>query len=154
MWGSATNREREREFSNEYGWWWRPQRDKSEINITPLVDVVLVLLIIFMVVTPELQRGKEVHLPLASTAAQRKDGGDPVIISVKPDKTYFVEQEQVELDGIVDRIKEVLDRLPGTTFMIKADKDLNNGDVKALINEVRKSCAPGVSLAASTPEGK
>jgi biopolymer transport protein ExbD len=132
----------------------KPGAIKSEINITPLVDVVLVLLIIFMVVTPELQRGKEVHLPVASTAAQRKDGGDPVIISIKADKTMYVEQEETPLDGISDRIKEVLDRLPGTSVIIKGDSELTYGDVKALINEVRKSGAPGVSLAASTPEGK
>jgi biopolymer transport protein TolR len=132
----------------------KPGAIKSEINITPLVDVVLVLLIIFMVVTPELQRGKEVHLPVASTAAQRKDGGDPVIVSIKLDKTMFVEQEETPLDGISDRIKEVLDRLPGTSVIIKGDSELTYGDVKALINEIRKSGAPGVSLAASTPEGK
>jgi len=66
---------------------------KGDINITPLVDVVLVLLIIFMVVTPELQRGKEVELPNASTAKRKEDAGDPVVVSIDKTGAWYVEQE-------------------------------------------------------------
>jgi len=132
----------------------KPGAVKSDINITPLVDVVLVLLIIFMVVTPELQRGKEVQLPAATTAKQRENGGDPIIVSAKADKTFYIEQDQTALDQIGINIKTTLENTPGRNVVIKGDKALLYGDVKALIAEIRKSGAPGVSLAASVPEGK
>jgi len=125
---------------------------KSDINVTPLVDVVLVLLIIFMVVTPELQRGKEVHLPHASTAKERKDGGDPVIVSLKSDKSIYVEQESVTLESIADRVKQILEVFPGKSFIIKGDSALTYGDVRGLISALRKAGAQGVSLAADTNE--
>src|SRR5215204_4749359 len=71
----------------------------SQINITPLVDVVLVLLIIFMVVTPMLQRGRDVHLPKAKPAAGEKAASDPLVLSVTPDRKLWVEsQESTEAD--------------------------------------------------------
>lgn len=127
---------------------------KSDINVTPLVDVVLVLLIIFMVVTPELQRGKEVKLPIASQAAQRKDGGDPLIVSFKSDKTTFIEQEEVPMDKIAQSIKDSMVLIPNRSVLIKGDAGLTYGDVKKLIAEIRASGVQSVSLAASTPEGK
>lgn len=132
----------------------KPGAVRSEINITPLVDVVLVLLIIFMVVTPELQRGKEVQLPKATTAKQRENGGDPIIVSAKADRTFYVEQDPVALDQMAATIKTTLAATPNRNVVIKGDKELSYGDVKSLIAEIRKSGAPGVSLAASVPEGK
>ena len=64
---------------------------RSEINVTPLVDVVLVLLIIFMVITPMLQRGKAVTLPDAKLVSELKSGGDPIIIAqVEPNSFWPV----------------------------------------------------------------
>jgi biopolymer transport protein TolR len=77
---------------------------KNEINVTPLVDVVLVLLIIFMVVTPMLQRGKDVRLPQVSKPDDEKKETDPIIMSVTTDKKIWIEstsypeaQAEVEL---------------------------------------------------------
>ncbi len=126
---------------------------KSEINVTPLVDVVLVLLIIFMVVTPELQRGKEVELPKAEMAKRRDDGGDPVVVSIDKTGAYYVEQEQVEKSAMTEQIKEALKSPPGRQVLIKGDASLRYGDVRDLINAIRNAGAPSVSLAASTPEG-
>jgi biopolymer transport protein ExbD len=127
---------------------------RSEINITPLVDVVLVLLIIFMVVTPELQRGKEVHLPLAESAAQRKDGGDPIVVSVKADRSLYIEQDEAQPNEISDKIKQILEVTPGRSVLIKGDNALAYGDVRNLINSIRRAGANNVSLAATVPEKK
>jgi biopolymer transport protein TolR len=126
---------------------------KGDINITPLVDVVLVLLIIFMVVTPELQRGKEVELPNASTAKRKEDAGDPVVVSIDKNGAWYVEQEQISKDLITDNIKQALKDMPGRAILIKGDATLRYGDVRALIGAIRNAGAPTVSLAAKVPEG-
>ena len=71
---------------------------KSDINVTPLVDVVLVLLIIFMVITPMLQRGKAVELPKAQEIEKPKTDGkdDSIILSVTPDKKIYLENDQMD----------------------------------------------------------
>ena len=64
---------------------------KNEINVTPLVDVVLVLLIIFMVVTPMLQRGKDVRLPQAQKTDEESKEADPLVLSLTDDKRIWIE---------------------------------------------------------------
>jgi biopolymer transport protein ExbD len=71
----------------------RSSNIKADINVTPLVDVVLVLLIIFMVVTPMLQRGKDVKLPSAHKSEQQKKDADPIILSVTPDGQLYLERD-------------------------------------------------------------
>ena len=65
---------------------------KSDINVTPLVDVVLVLLIIFMVITPLLQRGKPVTLPEAKHVSSLGKGGDPILLSVTSDGKLYLDK--------------------------------------------------------------
>jgi biopolymer transport protein ExbD/biopolymer transport protein TolR len=78
---------------------------KSDINVTPLVDVCLVLLIIFMVVTPMLQRGKDVKLPSAKEPKEKteKPKSDPLIVSITPDKKVYVEQDEYPADENLQR---------------------------------------------------
>src|SRR6266571_8650235 len=81
---------------------------RSDINITPLVDVVLVLLIIFMVITPMLQRGKSVDLPKARHAVAGKEGPDPLFISVVKDGNVFIEQDKTPAakEELIAKMKE------------------------------------------------
>ena len=67
---------------------------RSDINVTPLVDVVLVLLIIFMVITPMLQRGKPVALPRAKLVSALKHGGDPILLSITADGRLYVDKRE------------------------------------------------------------
>src|SRR5688500_15914915 len=76
----------------------------ADINVTPLVDVVLVLLIIFMVVTPMLSSGVDVDLPKAKTAQEEKDMGQHLVISVRGDGAIFVDRTQVALDDLVQLV--------------------------------------------------
>jgi biopolymer transport protein TolR len=99
---------------------------KNEINITPLVDVVLVLLIIFMVITPMLQRGKDVRLPEAAKTDDQKDESDPLILSLTSDKKYYVESDQVDEAGLSDRIKAELAAVPGKRIQLKGDERLTS----------------------------
>jgi biopolymer transport protein ExbD/biopolymer transport protein TolR len=95
---------------------------KSDINITPLVDVVLVLLIIFMVITPMLQRGKSVDLPKARHAMAGKEGPDPLFISVTKDGDVFIEQDKqpAPKDDLLAALKATAET-PGKRVMFKAD---------------------------------
>ena len=92
---------------------------RSDINITPLVDVVLVLLIIFMVITPMLQRGKSVDLPKAKHAVPGKGEVEPAFVSVTRDGDVFVEQEKqpATKDELLAKMKEVA-TTPGQRLML------------------------------------
>src|SRR5437763_1237950 len=97
---------------------------KSDINVTPLVDVVLVLLIIFMVIGPMLQKGKSVQLPEAKNVAEPKGGGDPILISVTKDGKAWLNKKKVPLEELSDRLVAEMDK-PGTGggIVLKGDRD-------------------------------
>ncbi|MDY7229233.1 ExbD/TolR family protein [Hyalangium rubrum] len=123
---------------------------KNEINVTPLVDVVLVLLIIFMVITPMLQRGKSVTLPKAQNIEKEKKGGaesDPLILSVTPDKKTFVENDEyADPAGLETRIRDELTKSPGKRILLKGDNTLNVGDVRKVMDVARKAQAKSIAL--------
>src|SRR3989441_5571861 len=85
---------------------------KNEINVTPLVDVVLVLLIIFMVITPMLQRGKDVHLPKANNPEKEQKEGDPLIVSVTLDKKIWIETNAVAEENLETKLAEFVEKDP------------------------------------------
>ena len=119
---------------------------KNEINVTPLVDVVLVLLIIFMVVTPMLQRGKDVRLPKAHEIEKESQRGDPIIVSVTPDKRVFIEHDQVDDRHFERRLSDELTQKPGRPILLKGDQSLACGEIRRVMNLARKAGAKGVSL--------
>jgi biopolymer transport protein ExbD len=128
---------------------------RSDINITPLVDVVLVLLIIFMVVTPMLQRGKSVELPKARHAIQGQGEAEPAFVSVTRDGNVYVEQEKnpATKEELLAAMKEVAET-PGKRLMLKADIDTEYGKVRPVLELASKAKLKGVSLAAEEIKGK
>jgi len=127
---------------------------KSDINVTPLVDVVLVLLIIFMVITPMLQRGKPVVLPQARLLSALKSGGDPIMISVTRDGKVWVDKTEYEKDALVTALTEQMAMHPGSPVLVKGDRDTEYKHIRELILEVSKTHLLGVSLAGTTPQTK
>ena len=125
---------------------------RSDINITPLVDVVLVLLIIFMVITPMLQRGKSVELPKARHAVAGQ-GAEPAFISVTKTGEVFVEQEKTPAtqEQVVTAMREAAEA--GKRVMIKADTDADYGKVRPVLDWASKAKLKGVSLAAEELKG-
>ncbi len=121
---------------------------KSDINVTPLVDVVLVLLIIFMVVTPMLQRGKDVKLPQAkkSEAEEKGASADPVIISLTEDKKLYVERDEVSDAQFEEKLREVFAKEPTKKVLLKGDQKLVFDDVRKVMNLARNAGAKSVSL--------
>src|SRR5207248_2124097 len=120
---------------------------RSDINITPLVDVVLVLLIIFMVITPMLQRGKSVDLPKIHHV-RAGEGPEPAFISVTKDGNVYVEQEKVPAskEQVMDAMKAA--NAEGKRVMVKADRDAEYGKVRPVLDWASKAKLKGVSLAA------
>jgi biopolymer transport protein TolR len=124
---------------------------KNDINVTPLVDVVLVLLIIFMVVTPMLQRGKDVKLPKAkNTSEENGQAGtkaDPLILSVTPDKQLYIEADHYTDDeGFRARLEKELTENPYKRLLLKGDNSLTYGDVRKVLKLARDANAKGVAL--------
>ena len=127
---------------------------RSDINITPLVDVVLVLLIIFMVITPMLQRGKSVQLPKAKHAAGAPSGGsEPAFISVTKDGSVYLEQDKMPAndDALLQALKDAA--LGQKRVMLKADVDTEYGKVRPVLDKASKAKLRGVSLAAEELKG-
>ncbi len=122
---------------------------KSDINVTPLVDVVLVLLIIFMVITPLLQRGKAVQLPRAKLVSELKHGGDPILLSVTPDGRTWLDKVEVRRKDLAETLTGEMVARPGAPLIVKGDKTLDYKVVREVILEISKTRVVGVSLAAT-----
>ncbi len=122
---------------------------KSDINVTPLVDVVLVLLIIFMVITPMLQRGKPVVLPDAKHVSALKSGGDPVLISVTRDGKVWIDKDEVKKDDLPQMLQVQMEMHRGAPVLFKGDRDLDYKVIREVVLEISKTHLLGVSLAAS-----
>ena len=131
---------------------------KADINITPLVDVVLVLLIIFMVVTPMMQKGIEVHLPTAHHVLQGKEQS-PLIITVTASNDVYIDKTKVADTELTEGVKKEIEMLPNRTVLLKGDKALKWGDMRKRLDLIRKAqetvktSSPGVSLATEKQAG-
>jgi biopolymer transport protein TolR len=106
---------------------------KSDINVTPLVDVCLVLLIIFMVVTPMLQQGVDVMLPQGAAAEKKKGDEGDLIISVKQDGSVFIGQDWIADNNLPKFLTAEYERNPSRAVMLKADKRINFGKVREVM---------------------
>ena len=122
---------------------------KSDINVTPLVDVVLVLLIIFMVITPLLQRGKPVQLPRAKLVSELKHGDDPILLSITSDGRTFIDKKEVRRKELAEALTAEMVAMPGSPVIVKGDKSLDYKTMREIILEVSKTRVIGVSLAAT-----
>ncbi|HZH04775.1 MAG TPA: biopolymer transporter ExbD [Myxococcaceae bacterium] len=119
---------------------------KSEINVTPLVDVVLVLLIIFMVVTPMLQRGKDVSLPKAQKPEGERKDQNALVLSVTPDKRMYLEQDEYDEAALEKKLAQELGPNGTRRILLKGDEQLTYGDVRKVVNIARRAGAKGISL--------
>ncbi len=119
----------------------------SDINVTPFVDICLVLLIIFMVVTPMLQEGIQINLPFAKHSEKHEDDeAHAIIVAVKGPQQVYVQQKPVPRDQYLAEMTEVHARMPDKLVLIKADRSLKYGDVRKVMVETNEAGFTEVSL--------
>src|SRR6185369_7209410 len=118
---------------------------RSDINVTPLVDVVLVLLIIFMVVTPMLHRGVDLELPKTRHHATRQDTGEQLVVSVRADGV-FIEADKVDLDKLPALLEKELKNNPTRPVNVHADNTLKFGEVRKVLEQIHASGAMQVNM--------
>ncbi len=123
----------------------------ANINVTPMADIMIVLLIIFMVITPMLQKGVDVKLPQAGNSKERKDEPKTIVVAVRKDTaTYIGSQKLDDQNQLQPLIKERLQDLPEGARMIylKADQELPYAEVMKVMDLCREAGVEEVALIA------
>ncbi|MCD4715577.1 MAG: protein TolR [Desulfobacterales bacterium] len=110
----------------------------SDINVTPLVDVMLVLLIIFMVTAPMMMQGVEVNLP-QTTVKPIKTREDPLILTVNKKREIYLENYRIELDGLEKKVKKIFQNRRDKEILLRADKDVPYGFVIKVISRIKRA---------------
>jgi biopolymer transport protein TolR len=120
---------------------------RPEMNVTPLVDVVLVLLIIFMVVAPRLDQDVQVELPgIFNPDPDVEASADPLKVSVAKVGEYYIDEHKYDLDGAITELGAKHAADPLRRLVLRADARLKYGDVRELLNRSQQVGFPGVAL--------
>jgi biopolymer transport protein TolR len=127
-----------------------PGAYKSDINITPLVDVVLVLLIIFMVITPLLQMGYDVKVPPKATVDTPPPSMDQLIVSVTAQNRIYLNKEPLDKQALALRLSEILKNRRDKTVFLSADDAATYGEVASVMDTVRTAGAKNIGIVLET----
>jgi biopolymer transport protein ExbD/biopolymer transport protein TolR len=119
---------------------------RAEINVTPLVDVVLVLLIIFMVITPMIVRGVSVDLPITSHHDRKNDDNKDVIVSINADGDIYLNADKVPLSKLTAAVQEERRRSPDKGIFVKADHRIHYGLARAAMEAIHQAGVEDVQL--------
>jgi len=123
---------------------------KSDINVTPLVDVMLVLLIIMMIVAPLLQQGVPVTLPLAANSSEKPETQDQTVVTIDRNKDVYLNAKPVPLGQLEARVKEVLEDKSDKIVIIKADEEAPYSAVMDTMDELRHAGIEDMGLITET----
>ena len=119
---------------------------KSDINVTPLVDVMLVLLIIMMIVAPMLQKGVDLKLPTAANTESKPETQEQTVVAVTADGRLHLNSKEVADGDLSQRITEVLETKKERIVLIRADEDASYGRVMAAMDALRKAQVEDMGL--------
>jgi biopolymer transport protein TolR len=123
----------------------------SEINVTPLVDVVLVLLIIFMVTAPMMTRGIDVRLPQTESGSDARE--ERLVVSIEQDNTVYLNDRPVNLALLTDKLKAAMETSGIDFVFLRADREVAYGRVMAVMDQLKKAGADRVGMV-TTPAPK
>jgi biopolymer transport protein TolR len=119
---------------------------KSDINVTPLCDVMLVLLIIMMIVAPLLQQGVNVKLPQASNTVDKPEVQGQTVIAIAKDKTMYVNAKPVQEAEMATKVNEILENAKEKVVLIKADEEVEYSAVMAAMDQLRQAGIEDIGL--------
>ena len=119
---------------------------KSQINVTPLVDVMLVLLIIMMLVAPMLQKGVDVKLPVATNTADKPESDQQTVLAVDARDKFYVNSIEVSRAEMADRVKAALEEKTERVVLIKGDTDASYRAIMAAMDDLRKAGIEDIGL--------
>ncbi len=129
---------------------------KAEINVVPLIDVMLVLLIVFMIAAPMMTQGIKVELPKAAADPVDNKDDEPITVSVKRDGSYYIDLAGDDdtprpLPEIKSIVSKVLAEKPNTLVFVQGDTKVEYGVIVALMSELKLAGAPSVGLITEPP---
>lgn len=127
-------------------------RPVSEINVTPLVDVMLVLLIIFMVTAPMMTVGVPVDLP-KTQASVMNDNEEPLTVSLTKKGELFLQETPLELDSLVPRLVAITGSNPEVKIYVRGDKDISYGRIMEVMGTLSAAGFSKVALISEMPSG-
>ena len=116
------------------------------INVTPLVDVMLVLLIIMMIVAPMLQKGVDVKLPQASNVADKPETQEQTVIAITADKRIYLNSTPIREEELTQKVQESLESKKEKTVLIKGDEDAPYSAIMAVMDDLRQAGIEDIGL--------
>jgi len=126
----------------------------ADINVTPLVDVMLVLLIIFMIAAPMLHQGIEVALPRAQAAPLPMRMEDPLVLSIDRDGKIFLRSTPVEIEDLVDQIKAQTEARGDDSVFLKGDREVPYGRIIEVLDVLHRGGIVHVGMVTDQPKEK
>jgi len=119
---------------------------KSDINVTPLVDVMLVLLIIMMLIAPMLQQGVSLRLPTAANTVDKPESQDQTVISIAANKEVYLNAKPIREVDLAQKITDILEGKTEKIVLIKADEEVEYGAVMGVMDQLRQAAIEDVGL--------
>jgi biopolymer transport protein TolR len=126
---------------------------KADINVTPLVDVMLVLLIIMMLVAPMLQQGVSVKLPTASNTVDKPEVQGQTVVAIGRDKSMYLNAKPVQEGEMAAKVNELLENAKEKIVLIKADEEVEYGAVMAAMDQLRQAGIEDIGLITERKKG-
>ena len=126
---------------------------KSDINVTPLVDVMLVLLIIMMLVAPMLQQGVAVRLPQAANTTDKPETQEQTVLAIAKDKSYYLNAKPVQEGEMTTRLNELLENKKEKIVLIKADEEVEYSAVMTAMDQLRQAGIEDIGLITERKKG-
>lgn len=119
---------------------------KSDINVTPLVDVMLVLLIIMMLIAPMLQQGVSLRLPTATNTVDKPESADQTVIAIAANKSIYLNAKPIQEAELAQRVTDILEAKTEKIVLIRADEEVEYGAVMAVMDQLRQAAVEDVGL--------